>query len=405
MEHHDARPPQTMGQPLGQTGGVGQTMDRARDGGGLVQWIFPMEGSMYKGLMDTAAAADSQTCPWMTLGASSPRLTQHGAWIQACVDALAPSEDLCFVSIGESGTERALAPLVATGHLGRVGFLGVEAFNEPMDVLAVDEEARDELCAELARRRLALRLARLPAHTGTVQALERAYRGRGVVVVRPCQGSPLVRLDESWCEAESHLNAKRRSDLRRARRRAEKIGPPSIEVHAPDEDALAPILEEVLAVELRSWKGAVGAAILQDEERGPMLRRFAVLAARAGILRLALLRIGTDAVAMQFGCVHGGAFWLLKVAYDQEFRRCSPGQLLAATTIGRAAAEGLERYEFLGVPEDWTELWTNDEQACVTLRTFPYRPRGMALLAGDACGTVVSRVRRSLGRSSQEGGE
>ncbi len=342
----------------------------------------------------TADAAPAR--PWWRLGAASSRLTQHGAWIQACVETLGTRARLGFVAVGEEGAERALAPLVVAGRLGRLGLLGVAAFNEPSDFLAEDDAALEALCEEVARRKLPLALARLPADSTTVTALERAWRGRGAVSVRPYQGSPRIRLDASWQEAASHLNARRRSDLRRARRRAEAEGPVRIEIHEPDPASLGPILQEALEVELRSWKGRAGAAILQDEARGPTLRRFAELAAEAGILRLALLRIGEAAVAMQFACVHGDAFWLLKVAYDEAFKRCSPGQLLVAATIGHAAERGLGRYEFLGSPEPWTAPWANDEQRCVVLRTFPFRPRGAALFAGDACAAVGHRLRGLL---------
>ena len=352
--------------------------------------------------MDSAAPAEPQSYPWRHLGEASPRLTQHGAWLQACVETLGPPADLRFVTVGDDAAPRALAPLVRTGAFGRLGFLGVEAFNEPTDLLAADDAARDELCALLAQRGTPLALLRLPADSGTVEALQRAYRRRGAVVVRPYQGSPRIRLDDSWREAESHLNARRRSDLRRAQRRAEKIGPVRIEIHEPSDETLAPLLAEALEVEMHSWKGAVNAAILQDAERGPTLQRFARLATQAGILRLALLRVEEKAVAMQFAAVHAGAFWLLKVAYDEGFSRCSPGQLLAAATIRYAAEHELSRYEFLGSPEAWTELWSNDVQRCVALRTFPYRPRGLALFAGDAFRSVALRVGKRFERTPAE---
>jgi len=368
-----------------------------------------IETGAYNGAMDAVAdasadatAAAARARSWWRLGATSPRLTQHGAWLQACVETLGCRSALSFVTVGDEGAERALAPLVRTGRLGRVGLLGVEAFNEPTDFLAEDEAALAAVCDRLAARGMPLALARLPADSPTVAALRRAYRGRGAMIVRPYQGSPIIRLDDTWREAASHLNARRRADLRRAQRRAEAEGPVAVEIHEPGPDTLAPILQEALEVELRSWKGKVGAAILQDEARGPTLRRFAELAAEAGIMRLALLRIGETAVAMQFACVHGDAFWLLKVAYDETFKRCSPGQLLAEATIGHAAAAGLARYEFLGSPEAWTALWANDEQACVLLRTFPYRPRGMALFAGDALRAVGHRVKEVFQRGDPE---
>jgi hypothetical protein len=38
----------------------------------------------------------------------------------------------------------------------------------------------------------------------------------------------------------------------------------------------------------------------------------------------------------------------------------------------------------LGTAEAWTRVWTEDERACVALRTYPLRPVGLAAAAFDA---------------------
>ena len=58
-------------------------------------------GRPYNGAMDPAAPPEPQSYPWSHLGEGSPRLTQHGAWLQACVEALAPPAALRFVMVGD----------------------------------------------------------------------------------------------------------------------------------------------------------------------------------------------------------------------------------------------------------------------------------------------------------------
>ena len=113
-----------------------------------------------------------------------------------------------------------------------------------------------------------------------------------------------------------------------------------------------------------------------------------------GALRMCFLRIGDAVAAAQIAVTFGDRFWLLKIGYDEAFARCSPGTLLSLETIRYAAARGLRSYEFLGGPEPWTRMWTDQERPCVSLRVYPASLRGIWVLAG-AVGKIA---RRRLGR-------
>ena len=60
---------------------------------------------------------------------------------------------------------------------------------------------------------------------------------------------------------------------------------------------------------------------------------------------------------MQLAVECGERFWLLKIGYDEEFARCSPGVLLMLHTVRYAATRGLKSYELLGRVEPWTRVW------------------------------------------------
>jgi len=131
---------------------------------------------------------------------------------------------------------------------------------------------------------------------------------------------------------------------------------------------LDPLLEEAFQVEASGWKGHKGTALASDLLRQSFYRRYAAAACEKGILRLSLLRIGGRAAAMQFAVEWGKRFWLLKIGYDEEFSRCSPGTLLMLETLRYAAGRGLQSYEFLGVVEPWLAAWTKQVRTCVMLR-------------------------------------
>ena len=143
--------------------------------------------------------------------------------------------------------------------------------------------------------------------------------------IAACAGFPWIPLDASWTRPEERLNAGRRSDLRRARRIAERIGPVHVEVLSPSPTDLGRLLREAFAVEAAGWKGRAGTALACDPVRQTFFRRYADAACRRGMLRIGFLRIGDIPVAMQLGVEWGGRFWLLKIGYDEAFSRCSPG--------------------------------------------------------------------------------
>ncbi len=185
-------------------------------------------------------------------------------------------------------------------------------------------------------------------------------------------------------EPESRLNSGRRSDLRRMRRRAEKLGELTFEMLTPSPADVPDLLRTAYAVEFRSWKGREGTALAVDPVRGAFIRNYAVAAARAGQLRLGFAVIDGRVAAMQIGAAVGGRLWLFKIGYDETFATCAPGQLLMLESIRAAMNEKLVGYELLGYREPWTEMWTRDIRECVAVRYYPFRARTLPALFGDA---------------------
>jgi hypothetical protein len=327
---------------------------------------------------------------------------QRAAWAQAYAATSGAPERSLHVVVAGTPQPTAIAPLVkARGWPARLELLGVRELYEPLDFVYATPDALAPLADALVRLGLPLLLERLPADSPVVAALRHAYRGRGVVICRPLPewpGSPWIPLDASWQQPEQHLNAGRRSDFRRARRLAEKIGPVRCEVISPTPATLSPLLEEAFRVEATGWKGRSGSALLTSTARGAFYRRYAAAACQQGILRVCFLRIGEQAAAMQLATECAGGFWLLKIGYDEQFAQCSPGMLLMLETIRYAAARSLQSYEFLGTMESWSQLWAPQIHSYVSLRAYPARAQGLAALVADV--TKIARYR--LGRAARK---
>jgi CelD/BcsL family acetyltransferase involved in cellulose biosynthesis len=330
--------------------------------------------------------------PWDELAGPDRLPTQEHAWTLAAAEVYGEDRGLRVALVRDrSGQLRAAAALAQ--HIDQPALLelvGTSSLHEPMDAVAADQPALDALARALTRLPSSLILRRLPARSGLPSALRSTLRLPGLIVERPGTGCPVIELDSSWAEPESRLSSRRRSDLRRARRRAEALGALAYDFHCPGPDQVDSLFDEAMAVEERSWKGRAGTALLHADRERAFYRRYCELTARRGSLRVAFLRIGGKAAAMQLAVETADRLWLLKTGYDEEFGRCSPGALLNARSIAYAVGLGLVGYEFLGSPEAWTRTWTERERECVVAVRYRTSLRSLPIIAATA--------RHALGR-------
>jgi hypothetical protein len=314
-------------------------------------------------------------------------------WVSECIAMDRRSRPAAVVVRNGSGIVAA-APLSVRRFRGvsRRVMPGVDAFREPMTFVADNEKSLAALCNAVARDPFPLSCGRLPTDSPVLEALQSAYKGRGYFLTRTEPSAPYLKLDPSWADPESHLNSRRRSDLRRARRRAEEAGPLTTEILTPTLEQLPALLNEAYHVEQLSWKGELGSALVHDKVRGDFFRRFCDQACRQGTLRVSFLRVHQRPIAMQIGVIQTGTYWILKVGYDEEFSRSSPGVLLVNETIAYAAKLGLTGYEFLGKTEPWIDVWTELKHDCVSVRAYPYSAHGMAAFTIDGLFSLARRA-------------
>lgn len=342
----------------------------------------------------TAAELQEHATAWATLDECAASPMQTLAWIASCAETF--GEQTGFeVLIGlRADAVVTAAPLAGGGRLGgRQELLNYRQVFEPADLAYADEQALAALSRRLCAAGRPLFCERMFADSMSVTALQKAAAGRARTIVRPQAATPWIALDEGWAAPEERISARRRSDLRRARRHAEQTGAVRAECHTPRPAEVGKLLDLTFEIERRSWKGAAGTA-LADRPLGDFYRRYARRAAARGAFRVHFLYIGEQAAAMQLGVVHQNRYWVLKVGYDPDFQRASPGILLMVDAIKRAVAEGLTSYELLGTVEPWIQVWTQMERPCVSLRYYPASWRGAAALAEDAIGNARRRWSR-----------
>lgn len=336
---------------------------------------------------------------WRRLEAAAALPTQTYAFAAALADTLLAGADLrVFAAPGTDGLA-ALLPLCRdSGRFARWRLAGADEVFEPVDLLCRDPAAARVLASALARQSRPLDLDRIPSGSPLIPALQAAMKSRGLVSVRPATPSPTITLDAGWREPEAQFNPGRRSDFRRAARRAKEQGAVAFEILSPGPDEFDALFDEAVAVELRSWKREAGTAIAVDPAKERFFRAFFRAASEAGTLRIAFLRIGGRVVAMQMALESFGRYWLFKIGFDEDYARCSPGTLLMLHMIGWAAQRGLAAFELLGDVEPWiAQFWTREQHDCVRLRTYPFNPKGAAAFAADGAIWLRRRLARKRG--------
>jgi CelD/BcsL family acetyltransferase involved in cellulose biosynthesis len=348
-------------------------------------------------LHDHDAIAAAVTA-WSRLDDAAASPMQHAAWSWSWLETAHRRERPSVVVVEDGAAVRAAAPLVQRRPGGPLELAGMLELGEPSDLAAVDAEALGALARALVELRRPVLLARVPGTSPTVRALRQAFRRQGLVDVRPAPPTPAVELDAGWTAPEGRLSSRRASDLRRARRRAERLGALEVELLAPAVAEVPGLLREAMAVEARSWKARAGTALVQDPVQGGFLRRFAPRAAAAGQLRISFLRLDGRAVATQVALAAHGRLWILKIGFDEAAASCSPGQLLMLEVLRGAAADGLEAVELLGTAEPWTAMWGPVRRPCVTVRAYPAALRGATRLAADAATVARRRAARARAR-------
>lgn len=322
---------------------------------------------------------------------------QSPSWMTAAAGAFASAPDLVRIVAGSPDAPRAQALLARRTHPTHLEPVGATELYEPVDWPCRDAESLRELSEACASLSVPVFIPRVVASSPLIEAMRQAYRGRGLVLTHPVDGCLWVALDPSWAEPERHLSSDHRRNLMRRRRRAEEIGEVRYEVLAPRIDELNALLEEVLRIEATGWKGACGSALRFDATRYAFFRTYAELAAEEGVLRVCFLRFGDEIAAAQIGVEQHGAFWALKMGYDERFARLSPGRLLALEAFRDAALRGLERFEMLGAAEPWKLEWNPRCHPCVAVRAYPCTIPAAVTLATDVAAWSWRRLVRHWG--------
>jgi CelD/BcsL family acetyltransferase involved in cellulose biosynthesis len=289
------------------------------------------------------------------------------SFIRIWIDNFAPRKRLrILVGRDEHGTLVSALPLMQE----RGSLLGAPVrqltatanFHSPrFDLLAFDAEAAGRaffgyLSADKSWD--VLRIDDVPQGGNAWHLYEAATQAGSPVGTWPSLQSPYIALPGTYAEFQAQLSSKFRANLRRRRKKLEELGRVTVE-RVMGGMELDGKLEEGYALEQSGWKGRGGTAIAQDNATWGFYTELARTASYGGHLALYFLRLDGKPVAFHYGLEYGRRYFLLKPAYDEAYRECSPGQLLMDEVLKDCVARGFEEFDFLGPDMPWKRDWTD----------------------------------------------
>jgi len=212
-----------------------------------------------------------------------------------------------------------------------------------------------------------------------LRAADRAQLG---VDYRPGFEAAVIPVPADWDTYQRSWSKGHRKSMRRAVQRLERDGGCELELHRNITFGQAELLlQEGFAIEDRSWKGRDGTSVMRNDGMVEFFLRQGRQLAEWGQLELAFLRHAGRRIAFEYAFRAKGVYHSLKVGYDEQFARCSPGQVLTCLLLQRMVGDPRRQaMDCMGPINDATRKWTDQSYTIGRLVIAPRRLLGRTLM-------------------------
>jgi CelD/BcsL family acetyltransferase involved in cellulose biosynthesis len=213
---------------------------------------------------------------------------------------------------------------------------------------------------------------------------------KGWVEEEPGGGVGILNTRSSPQEWWGNLPKNMRDSVRKARTRIASSGGSELVVSTGGD--LPEAFEQFLALEASGWKGSQGGALLRRPVWRDVLGDYLRGTERAQIRSLV---IAGRPVASQICVTIGNTLVLMKVAYDEELGRLSPGNVLMANLVEACCEDpAIDRIDCT-VWLDWHQRWGMVREP--TYRILAFNRRSLRGRAAKAAWHARRRLKRNTG--------
>jgi CelD/BcsL family acetyltransferase involved in cellulose biosynthesis len=316
-------------------------------------------------------------------------------WFLSAAEALHDERDIRVVTVREAGTLTAVAPMAINQSDRHLVILGTATLFEPSGWIFSSESALQHLASAVVDLGEVTVLDRVPTSLPTCRLLPRMVRGTAVTITRETAPSHAVRTDRSWSSLSTAWSSATRRRLEAARDRARQIdGDVRLEILNPSASDVDEAFSLLVNVEAAGWKGRMGSALAVRPDLSRFFRTYARRAAERRQLRVGVLWIGAVPAAVELAVAAHGRLWGLKIAYDEQYSRCSPALQVVHASIKSASEQGLAAYEFLGSAEPWQKRWKPEARNYRLAALYPLSRRAAVTALYDLAAFVSRRIQK-----------
>ncbi len=232
-----------------------------------------------------------------------------------------------------------------------------------------------------------------PEGQPSVGALAQVCRKYGFEIVDMAIGeSPYIPLGTRWKSFSQGLGGKFCANVRNRQRRLASVGEIRHEVftHSDDMDSL---IQRVFSVSRKGWAHRENTGICST----PVLQRYyenlANVANDQGWLYFHILSVGGKDIAFEYNLLYQEVIYNLKIGFDPEYEKASPGKLLKWFVLEDAILRKACEYDMLGDADPFKREWTQQTRKHCKWYIFNRRH-----LYARALFTVKTRVWQPLKR-------
>ncbi|HEV7328172.1 MAG TPA: GNAT family N-acetyltransferase [Bosea sp. (in: a-proteobacteria)] len=286
--------------------------------------------------------------------AEAPNLHMAPAAVAAAMSFGLASDDVIVLAAQEQGNERLLGlwalRRTRSLHSGLVPVLEAPLvpLYEVSSAPVLDRERASEVALALLRAVIeapdlpkVLKLPLLPAQGGVFFAIQAALAATGSTITAFERWQRPMLVPEPGDDAERYLRRTLGQGYKKRmqqHRQLEKAGTLAYARHRGAEAASA--LEEFLRLEAAGWKGRSGTALASRPQHVAYIREIVSNFAAVDAARIDLLRLNGAPIAGGLLLDLAGQSHFLKIAYDEDKARLSPGRALAIEMLRADFAAG-----------------------------------------------------------------
>ncbi|WP_027366704.1 GNAT family N-acetyltransferase [Desulfocurvibacter africanus] len=243
-----------------------------------------------------------------------------------------------------------------------------------------------------------LRLSKLPPESPSFRVMQDGFGGCRILKEPNGYGSYL-KINGSHEAYVASLSSNFRSNLKKAGKRLNRLGRNDI-LFLSNEDITEEHIQQFFGLEASGWKGRAGSAILSSKRHTGFFTNLIRRLRARGMLECHFLKVEGKLLAGHLAVRTQSKLTLWKIAYDEEYARYAPGNILLERLMHRVHEEGATDEIDLITNFPWHSNWGAQKRPYQNLiisapRLVPYLGNLVSLKANASLRLLRERVKKS----------